>query len=98
MGNGVKQSFQSTWIDVDRDGWLDLHVINDRTNWPDALYRNMGDGTFMDMAAAWGIDIGIYSMSSSFGDFDKDLDWDIMVSNGASDGNHFLVCQGAPFR
>ena len=98
VGNGVKQSFQSTWIDVDRDGWLDLHVINDRTNWPDALYRNMGDGTFMDMAASWGIDIGIYSMSSSFGDFDKDLDWDIMVSNGANDGNHFLVCQGAPFR
>ena len=98
VGNGVKQSFQSTWIDVDRDGWLDLHVINDRTNWPDALYRNMGDGTFMDMAASWGIDIGIYSMSSSFGDFDKDLDWDIVVSNGANDGNHFLVCQGAPFQ
>ena len=58
----------------------------------------MGDGTFMDMAASWGIDIGIYSMSSSFGDFDKDLDWDIMVSNGANDGNHFLVCQGAPFQ
>ena len=98
VGNGVKQSFQSTWIDVDRDGLLDLHVINDRTGWPDALYRNLGDGTFMDMAASWGIDIGIYSMSSSFGDFDKDLDWDIMVSNGAVDGNRFLVCQGAPFQ
>ena len=98
VGNGVKQSFQSTWIDVDWDGLLDLHVINDRTGWPDALYRNLGDGTFMDMAASWGIDIGIYSMSSSFGDFDKDLDWDIMVSNGAVDGNRFLVCQGAPFQ
>ena len=98
VGNGVKQSFQSTWVDVDRDGLLDLHVINDRTGWPDALYRNLGDGTFMDMAASWGIDIGIYSMSSSFGDFDKDLDWDIMVSNGAVDGNRFLVCQGAPFQ
>ena len=97
VGNDVRQSFQSTWVDVDRDGLLDLHVINDRTFWPDALYRNLGDGTFQDMAAEWGIDIGIYSMSSSFGDFDNDLDWDILVSNGADLGNNFLVCEGTPF-
>jgi len=97
VGNGVKQSFQATWVDVDRDGWLDLHVINDRTFWPDALYRNQGDGTFVDMAATWGIGIGEYSMSSTFGDFDKDGDWDILVSNGATEGNNFLVCSGHPF-
>lgn len=97
VGNGVKQSFQSTWIDVDRDGLLDLHVINDRTFWPDALYRNLGNGTFQDMAAEWGIGIGIYSMSSSFGDFDNDLDWDILVANGADLGNYFLRCEGTPF-
>lgn len=97
VGNGVKQSFQATWIDVDRDGWLDLHVVNDRTFWPDALYRNMGDGTFVDMASTWGIDIGAYSMSTSFADFDKDLDWDIVVTNGANEGNNFLECAGQPF-
>ncbi|MDG1674253.1 MAG: CRTAC1 family protein, partial [Flavobacteriales bacterium] len=98
VGNGVKQSFQATWIDIDRDGWLDLHVINDRTFWPDAMYRNQGDGTFVDMAANWGIDIGEYSMSSTFADFDKDHDWDIVVANGASDGNNFLMCMGHPFQ
>ena len=97
VGNGVKQSFQATWIDIDRDGWLDLHVINDRTFWPDALYRNQGDGTFVDVANLWGIDIGEYSMSSTFADFDKDQDWDIVVANGASEGNQFLRCSGAPF-
>ena len=97
VGNGVKQSFQATWIDLDRDGWLDLHVINDRTFWPDALYRNQGDGTFVDMAATWGIGIGEYSMSSTFADFDKDHDWDIVVANGASEGNNFLMCMGHPF-
>ena len=97
IGNGVKESFQSTWIDIDRDGWLDLHVINDRTFWPDALYRNLGDGTFVDMADEWGIDIGQYSMSSSCADFDKDLDWDMVVTNGATEGNSFLLCQGSPF-
>lgn len=97
VGNGVKQSFQATWIDVDRDGWLDLHVINDRTFWPDALFRNQGDGTFVDEATLWGIDIGQYSMSSSFADFDKDQDWDIVVTNGASEGVNFLRCMGHPF-
>lgn len=97
VGNGVKQSFQATWIDIDRDGWLDLHVINDRTFWPDALYHNQGDGTFVDMANSWGIGIGEYSMSSTFADFDKDQDWDIVVANGASEGNNFLMCAGHPF-
>ncbi len=97
VGNGIKQSFQASWVDVDRDGWLDLHVINDRTFWPDALYRNQGDGTFLDVANEWGIDIGEYSMSTSIADFDKDLDWDIVVTNGANEGNSFLRCAGSPF-
>ena len=97
VGNGVKQSFQATWIDIDRDGWLDLHVINDRIFWPDAMYRNQGDGTFIDMSNTWGIDIGEYSMSTTFADFDKDQDWDIVVANGASEGNNFLLCSGHPF-
>lgn len=98
VGNGVKQSFQATWVDLDRDGWLDLHVINDRTFWPDALYRNLGNGTFVDMSNSWGIDIGEYSMSSTFADFDKDQDWDIVVTNGATEGNSFLQCTGHPFQ
>ncbi|MDA1242912.1 MAG: CRTAC1 family protein [Bacteroidetes bacterium] len=90
VGNGIKQSFQSTWVDVDRDGFLDLHVINDRTIWKDALYRNLGDGTFVDVASTWGMDLGVHAMSSSFADFDKDGDWDVVVSNGADLGNKFL--------
>ena len=98
VGNGVKQSFQATWVDLDRDGFLDLHVINDRTFWPDALYRNQGDGTFVDMSNSWGIDIGQYSMSSTIADFDKDQDWDFVVTNGAPEGNNLLSCAGTPFQ
>ena len=97
VGNGVRQSFQSTWVDVDRDGWLDLHVINDRTSWADALYRNQGDGTFIDVAVEWGLDVQGYSMSSTVCDFDKDGDWDFVVTDGASEGNSFMQCVGQPF-
>ena len=41
VGNGVKQSFQATWIDVDRDGWLDSRRERQVVR-PDALYRNLG--------------------------------------------------------
>ncbi|MBS18127.1 MAG: hypothetical protein CL835_01005 [Crocinitomicaceae bacterium] len=96
-GNGIQQSFQSTWVDVDRDGWLDLHVVNDRLFWPDVLFRNNGDGTFQDMATDWGLAVEAYSMSSSFADFDKDQDWDVVSTNGANEGNHFRRCVGQPF-
>lgn len=96
-GNGIQQSFQSTWVDIDRDGWLDLHVVNDRLFWPDVLFRNNGDGTFQDMASDWGLAVEAYSMSSSFADFDKDQDWDVVSTNGANEGNHFRRCVGQPF-
>jgi hypothetical protein len=40
-------------IDYDRDGWMDLFVANDTQ--PNKLYRNKGDGTFVDNAMAAGV-------------------------------------------
>ncbi len=39
--------------DYDRDGWPDLYVT--RINQPNLLYRNLGDGTFAEVAAAAGV-------------------------------------------
>jgi hypothetical protein len=89
VGNGLKPSFQSTWIDIDKDGFLDLHVINDRPNQQNSFYHNNGDGSFTDMAADWGADISVWAMSSTFGDYDKDGDMDLYVTNSI-DGNVLL--------
>ena len=40
-------------LDYDRDGWLDLFVANDTE--PDRLYRNEGDGTFVDVGVVAGV-------------------------------------------
>lgn len=89
VGNGLAQTFQSTFIDINKDGYLDLHVINDRVDCPNVFYKNNGDGTFTDMAMFWGVNLTILAMSSSFGDYDRDGDMDLYVTNG-SDGNSFL--------
>src|SRR5207244_12222461 len=36
--------------DVNNDGWPDLYFTNSRFGYPNALYLNRGDGTFVDTA------------------------------------------------
>jgi len=49
MGAGVSV------VDFDRDGWLDLYVVTGKEGGKNRLYRNRGDGTFEDVAAAAGV-------------------------------------------
>jgi hypothetical protein len=70
--------------DFDGDGWADLYLCNSRFGEPNALYRNRGDGTFEDVAAAAGVaDLnrageGV-SMGSVWGDVDNDGHEDLLV-------------------
>ena len=89
VGNGLKQSFQSSWIDINNDGYLDIHIANDRHEFLNAFYLNQGDGTFIDEAESLNANVSALAMSSSFADFDRDGDQDIFISNGI-DGNIFL--------
>ena len=57
--------------DYDNDGDIDLHVTYFAA--PNALYRNEGDGTFVDVAAEAGVEGGDGLVSSSaFADIDGD--------------------------
>jgi hypothetical protein len=81
VGNGLKASFQSTWVDFNEDGWPDIYVINDFAD-ANALFRNNGNGTFTDMALAMGLDeTGEHCMSISLSDFDLDGDLDLYITN-----------------
>ena len=90
VGNGLAQSFQSTFIDIDLDGHQDLHLINDRVDYPNVFYKNNGDGTFTDMATNWGVNLTVLAMSTSFADYDRDGDMDLYVTNGY-DGNFLMT-------
>ena len=59
------------WWDADDDGWLDLFVGNDYTD-PDYLYRNQGDGNFLNIAPSALPHTSWFTMGSDFGDLDGD--------------------------
>ncbi len=65
------------WLDFDGDGFQDLYVSN--YNEPNRLYRNRGDGTFTDVAAAAGVALPLASHVVVTGDFDDDGRTDLFV-------------------
>src|SRR5256884_4197034 len=70
--------------DVNNDGCPDLYSTNSRFGYPNALYLNRGDGTFVDTARAAGLaDVnrpgaGV-SMGAVWGDFDNDGLEDVLI-------------------
>ncbi len=71
-------------VDVDADGHNDLYVSNSREGSHNRLYRNNGDGTFVDIAARLGVadlnrpETGV-SMGSVWGDYDNDGFEDLLL-------------------
>ena len=86
VDDGLKPSLQSLWFDHDMDGLPDLYVINDRTPNFNSLYRNNGDGTFTNIAAATGTTCPeTDAMSATLGDPDNDGLLDLFITNNGTD-------------
>lgn len=100
MGGANLQCFQATWMDADRDGWLDLHVVRDRFIYPNLFYHNKaaetGSATFIEEAELRGLDEALNCMSSSPHDYDRDGDLDVYISGGL-EGNALLENTGDGF-
>ena len=71
-------------VDFDRDGWPDIYVTNSGEGSHNALYRNLGNGTFRDVAAEVGLaDVnqpgtGV-STGAVWGDYDNDGYEDVLI-------------------
>ncbi len=84
-GDGLDSPTQTAaWADYDNDGDLDLYVGNETTDdaqFPAHLFRNEGDGTFLEVGAAAGVANNRWAKSVVWGDYDKDGFEDLFVSN-----------------
>ena len=69
----------AAWADFDNDGNVDLFVGNE--NGPGQLFRNKGDGKFVNVASAAGVDRVAFTKGAVWGDYDNDGFPDLYVSN-----------------
>lgn len=95
-GNGKGAAF----ADFDNDGHWDLYVSN--KGGPNKLFRNNGDGTFADVTASAGDNLGDagYAMGSVFFDFDNDGWVDLYIPKGGRyeiEANRLLRNVGGKF-
>jgi hypothetical protein len=92
MGSGC------AFFDADGDGWLDILLVNGKDWTPRgrhttaALYRNNHNGTFTDITRASGLDIEIYGLGVTIGDYDNDGRDDVYIT--ALGGDHLFHNEG----
>ncbi len=67
----------ATFVDINNSGRLDIYVC--RFNAPNLLYINQGDGTFKEMAHAYGLDVNDASSMAAFCDYDRDGWLDVFI-------------------
>ncbi|MCA1812835.1 MAG: VCBS repeat-containing protein, partial [Halobacteriales archaeon] len=93
------------WLDVDLDGWLDAFLVSGMflTDWArndvdhphSRLYRNLGDGMFEDVSAAWAADLVGEYLGCAAADYDNDGRPDLAVIGYG--GNALLHNEGGQF-
>lgn len=86
-------TYGASWGDYNNDGYLDVFLSNrDVTGVvPNYLYKNNGDGTFVNVSNLAGIlEVSDLSFCSAFFDYDKDGWQDIYVSNDRVDNPNVL--------
>lgn len=82
--HGREQSGMGAWAgDYDRDGKMDILKTNFEGDFPN-LFRNIGDGTFMEVTSVAGLSVHteFVSWGCAFLDFDADGWKDIFIANG----------------
>jgi hypothetical protein len=84
----------AAFFDYDSDGAVDLYVVNGQTleeaasgagGAPDQLFRNLGNGEFVEVTEAAGVGDRGWGGGAAAADYDNDGDIDLLVTNYRED-------------
>lgn len=93
LGMGTEGQCRSVHAaDVNRDGWLDLYVVN--MNMPNELWVSDGAGGFMDGYANSGALDNLVGMGALFTDIENDGDLDLYLTHDANQANKLYINNG----
>jgi len=87
------------WVDFDGDGLIDLFTTNHLN--PTRLFRNLGNGNFVDVAPQIGLDSPIDVFAAPWGDYNNDGFMDVFLNGhfekalteNSGTSNNFLVIE-----
>lgn len=96
VGGGDWLSVGAVWADADHDNDLDLFVARygsarGEPGAPNSLWRNNGDGTFVDVASGTELAAPTQpTLGAAFVDLDSDRDLDLLILHHGADNQIFL--------
>jgi hypothetical protein len=100
-GEPAAKSLAATFVDADRDGFLDIFVANDTVR--NFVFRNQGDGTFAEVGTLSGL--GFDTMGNATGamgidaaDYANNGRLAVGIGNLASETTSFFVQQQDPWQ
>lgn len=79
--NGFRETLATAFFDFDMDGDLDLYVSNDRFDFENSLYMNLGNLVFVDVSVPSQSNASVYAMNAGVSDFDDDGFFDIYITH-----------------
>jgi len=85
-------SNNSSWVDIENDGDLDLLVLN--FNESNFLYLNDGSGAFTKIDTGAIVTEVSFSVFGAWSDFDNDNDVDLFIANAGSQNNALFRNEG----
>jgi len=81
VGISVGVTNGGIWADIDRDGFLDFYASSSAQAREDKLWKNNGDGTFIDITSFSPISDTLQTEGAGWGDINGDLFPDLYVAN-----------------
>ncbi len=87
VANPEGKGLEVAWVDLTGNNLPDLYVANDVTD--NVLYRNLGDGNFMNISYQAKVADYRGSMGMAVGDWDGDEDLDLFITHWIAQENAF---------